>query len=383
MFIAVTLFSLLNALILFASSGKRNRGNAYLAILFLGISIRGLTSGVSLLALHLTLQKLFFNNLLPLFFLYGPLVYFYVRHEVLDIPFKLKRDFKHLLVFSMSIINVIPYYMSSNAFKESVIALTIKNPLNYLHVHFWIVDSPVYYTGGPIHTLFYLTLSLYTISNRNKTLSNKLSAESFEKLINWLYTFITIFYAFTISNLIFSTYVLTTGNSLSNLPPLISGALFLYLNVQIYKHPQVLFGIKFSKSTNGNPIVHINKAKPIIALDPSFEMKFYQKMEQYQVNKAYNTSDFTIAFIAKDLEIPEYILNDYFKNQLKIKFINFRNEYRIKDFCETITKEDFQRYTANAIANKFGFSDIKSLKKAFDACQPESYEAFQSKLMSN
>jgi len=383
MFIAATLFSLLNALILFASSGKRNRGNTYLGILFLCISIRGFASGVTLLALHITLQKLFFNNVLPLFFLFGPLVYFYIRLEVLDIPFKLKRDFKHLLVFSMSIINVIPYYISSNAFKKSVIALAIKNPLHYLQVHFWVVDSPFYYTGGPIHTLFYLTLSLYTISNRNNALSKKLSAESFDQIINWLYTFVTVFYAFTISNLIFTTYVLITGNSFSFLPALVTGILFLYLNVQIYKHPQVLFGIKFSKSPNANPIVHINKAKTIITLETSFEMKFDQKMEQYHVSKEYNSSDFTIAFIANDLEVAEYILIDYFKNHLKVKFTDFKNELRIKDFCETINKEDLKRYTANAIANKYGFSNIKSLKKAFDACQPESYEAFYSKLTSN
>lgn len=383
MFIAVTLFSLLNALILFASSGKRNRGNTYLAILFLSISIRGFASGTTLLALHPTLQKIFFNNLLPLFFLFGPVIYFYVRHEVLDISFKLKRDFKHLLVFSMSFINIIPYYMSSNAFKESLIALTLKNEIYFLHVHFWVVDSAAYYVGGPIHTLFYLTLSLYTVSNRNKALSHKLSAEGFDQLIKWLYKFISIFYAFTCANLIFSTYILITGDLLSIILPLVTGILFLYLNVEIYKHPQVLFGIKFSKSPNANPIVHINKAKSIIALDTSFEMKFNQKMEQYQVNKAFNTSDFTIAFIAKDLEVPEYILNNYFKNKLKVKFTDFRNEYRIKDFCETINKEDLQRYTANAIANKFGFSHINSLKKAFDACQSESYEAFQSKLMNN
>ena len=383
MFIAVTLFSLLNACILFASSGKRNRGNIYLGLLFLSISIRGFASGTTLLALHPTLQKIFFNNLLPLFFLFGPLIYFYVRYEVLDIPFKLKRDFKHLLVFSMSFINVIPYYMSSNAFKESLIALTFKNQLNFLHVHFWIVDSAAYYVGGPIHTLFYLTLSLFTVSNRNKALSHKLSAEGFDQLIKWLYRMITIFYAFTFANLIFSIYILITGNLLSILLPLVTGILFLYLNIEIYNHPQVLFGIKFSKSPNANPIIHINKAKPIIALDTSFEIKFNQKMEQYQVNKAYNTSDFTIAFIANDLEIPEYILNDYFKNQLKVKFIDFRNELRIKYFCETINKEDLKRYTANAIANKYGFSHIKSLKKAFDACQPESYEAFHSKLTSN
>jgi AraC-like DNA-binding protein len=383
MFIAVTLFSLLNAYILFASSGKRNRGNIYLGILFLCISLRGFASGTTILALHPILQKIVSNNLLPLFFLFGPLTYFYIRHEVLDISFKLKRDFKHLLVFSLSIINMLPYYLSSNAYKESMIALTIKNQLYFLRVHLWFIDSAAYYIGGPIHTLFYLTLSLYTVSIRNKTLSNKLTAEGFDKIIKWLYIFITIFYAFTIANLFFSLYVFLTGNLLPIMMPLVTGILFMYLNVQIYKHPQVLFGIKFSKSPNGNPIVHINKTKPIIALETSFEMKFNQKMEQYQVNKAYNTFDFTIAFIAKDLEVPEYILNDYFKNRLKVKFIDFRNEYRIKDFCATINKEDLQRYTANAIANKYGFSHIKSLRKAFDACQPESYEAFHSKLMTN
>lgn len=383
MFIAATLFSLLNALILFASSGKRNQGNKYLAFIFLYVTLRGFASKIALQALNPFLQKLFFNNLLPLFFLFGPIIYFYIRLEVLDISFKIKRDFKHLLVFSLSFINMVPHYMSSTNFQNDFIELSLQNPLSYLFVNFWMFDSPIYYIGGPIHTLFYLTLSLYTISNRNKALSKKLSTESFDQLINWLYTFITIFYAFTISNCIFATFVYVTGNSLFLMPPIVSGIIFLYLNVQIYKHPQVLFGIKFSKSSNANPIVHINKVKPIIALDTSFEMKFNQKMEQYQVNKSYNTSDFNMAFIANDLKVPEYILNNYFKNQLKVKFTDFRNKYRIKDFCETITKEDLQRYTANAIANKFGFSNIKSLKKAFDACQPESYEAFQSKLMSN
>lgn len=383
MFIAATLFSLLNALILFASSGKRNQENKYLALIFLYVTLRGFASGIALQALNPFLQKLFFNNLLPLFFLFGPIIYFYIRLEVLDISFKIKKDFKHLLVFSLSFINMLPYYMNSTNFKNDIIELSLQNPFAYLNVNFWMFDSPIYYIVGPIHTLFYLTLSLYTISNRNKALSKKLSAESFDQLINWLYIFITIFYAFTISNCIFATYVYVTGNSLFLMPPIVSGIIFLYLNVQIYKHPQVLFGIKFSKSPNANPIIHINKAKPIIALDTSFEMKFNQKMEQYQVKKAYNTSDFTIAFIANDLEVAEYILIDYFKNYLKVKFTDFRNELRIKDFCETINKEDFQRYTANAIANKFGFSHINSLKKVFDTCQSESYEAFHSKLMNN
>jgi hypothetical protein len=383
MFIAATLFSLLNALILFASSGKRNRGNFYLALLFLCISLRGFASGVSLVALHAILQKLFFNNFLPLLFLFGPLLYFYIRHEVLDISFKLKKDFKHLLVFSLSIMNMVPYYLSSNAFKEEVIALTIKNPLNYLHVHFWIVNSPIYYVGGPIHTLFYLTICLNTLSNRNKEMSNRLSSEGLVELTHWLYTFITIFYAFTVSNLIFTTYVLITGNSLNMLPPIVSGIIFLYLNVQIYKHPQVLFGIKFSKSPHNRPLVHINKTKSIFALESDFGMKFNQKIEQYHVNKEYISPKFSLAYMANDLDVPEYILNDYFKNQLKVKFSDFRNELKIKYFCETINKEDFKRYTANAIANKYGFSHIKSLKKAFDTCRTESYETFHSKLMNN
>jgi AraC-like DNA-binding protein len=383
MFIAATLFSLLNAIILFASSGKRNQGNKYLAFIFIYVTLRGFASGTALQALNPFLQKLFFNNLLPLFFLFGPITYFYIRLEVLDISFKIKRDFKHLLVFSLSFINMVPYYMNSTNFKNGIIELSLQNPLSYLYVNFWMFDSPAYYIGGPIHNLFYLTLSLYTISNRSHSLSKKLSDASFKELINWLYLFITVFYAFTISNCIFATYVYVTGKSLFMIPPVVSGILFLYLNVQIYKHPQVLFGIKFSKSPNANSIVHINKAKPKIETEATFEMKFNRNLEQYHVNKEYATSDFTMAFIAKDLEIPEYILNNYFKNELKVKFTDFRNELRIKYFFETINKVDLIRYTANAIANKYGFSNIKSLKKAFDTCQPESYEAFHSKLMNN
>jgi AraC-like DNA-binding protein len=177
--------------------------------------------------------------------------------------------------------------------------------------------------------------------------------------------------------------VYVTGKSLSMIPPMVSGIIFLYLNVQIYKHPQVLFGIKFSKSPNANSIVHINKAKPKIETEATFEMKFNRNLEQYHVNKKYATSDFTMVFIARDLEVPEYILNNYFKKELKVKFTDFRNELRIKYFFETINKEDLIRYTANAIANKYGFRNTKSLKKEFDACQPESYEAFHSKLMNN
>lgn len=383
MFIAFALFSILNTLILFASSGKENRGNTYLALIFLCVSIRGFESRISLLALHPTLQKFFFINFLPLFFLFGPVLYFYIRYEVLGKSFKLKRDFKHFLVFSMSIINMIPYYLNSNNFKDNVIELAIENPIKYLRIDSLMANYQVYYIGGPIHSLFYLTLSLYIVSNKNKQLSKKLNDDAYEVLIKWLYTFITIFYAFIISNLIFATYVYITKNQLHILPTIFTGILFLYLNIQVYKHPQMLFGIKFSKSPSGNRIVHIKKVKPIIALDTSFEIKFNKKMEQYQVNKAYNTSDFNLAFIANDLEVPEYILNDYFKNHLKVKFTDFRNEIRIKDFYETINKKDFQRYTANAIANKYGFSHINSLKKAFNVYQSESYEAFQSKLMNN
>ncbi|NQW75753.1 MAG: hypothetical protein HQ448_03050, partial [Cytophagales bacterium] len=381
--IAAALFSLLNAIILFASSGKRNKRNKYLAFIFLYVTLRGFASVIGLQALHPFLQKLFFNNLIPLFFLFGPITYFYIRLEVLDISFKIKRDFKHLLVFSLSFINMVPYYMSATNFKNGIIELSFQNPLSYLYVNFWMFDSPAYYIGGPIHTLFYLTLSLYTVSNRSHSLSKKLSDVSFKVLNNWLYVFITIFYAFTISNFIFATFVYVTGNSLFLMPPIVTGIIFLYLNVQIYKHPQVLFGIKFSKSPNANAIVLINKAKPNIETEASFEMKFNQHLEQYHVNKEYITSDFTISFIAKDLEVPEYILNNYFKNELKVKFTDFRNELRIKYYCESTNKEDLKRYTANAIANKYGFSNIKSLKKAFDTCQAESYEAFHSKLMNN
>jgi AraC-like DNA-binding protein len=382
MFIAFTLFSLLNAFILFSSSGKKNRGNTYLALLFICVTLRSLTAGIALKALPPFLQKTFYNNLSPVFFLFGPILYFYIRHEVLEISFKLKRDFVHLLIFFISVINMIPYYMNFNNFKPEYIELTRQNPFISLYHDYWWFNSPVYFIGGPILTLIYLTLSLYTVSTRNQLLSKKISASGYEELIKWLYFIIIIFYAFSTSNLIFASYVYLTGNQLYMIPPIVTGILFLYLNAQIYKYPQVLFGIKFSKSPKTKPINHFNQAKPPIVIESDFESKFNQRLEQYRLSKEYLAPDFTMETMAKDLEIPEYIFKNYFKDHLKVKFKDLRNELRIGHFCETVGKEDLKRYTANALAQKFGFSDMKSLKKAFDMCQPESYETFHSKLMS-
>jgi hypothetical protein len=386
MFIALALFSLLNASILFASSSKTYNGNTYLGYVFLILAFRSIISGEALRTLPIQIRHFVFIYLLPivlpLFFSLGPLLYFYVRQEVLNISFKFKRDFKHLLIILLSFINMFPYYMSSLALKIGNMDVFFQNPGSHVQVDVGLATSAMYFIGAPIHTLIYLTISLYTISNKKQFMANKLMPDSFELLSKWLYFILIIFYAFAVLSLIVSTYAMVTGDALYKLAPIVSGIIFLILNIQFYKHPQIIFGIKFSKSTNSLNFVHINKSKNEVKFTSSIESNFNQKIDQYRISKEFLKSEFNTAFIAKNLEIPEYIINNYFKTELKIKFIDFRNELRIAYFCETIRKEDFNLYTSNAIATKFGFSHMTSLKKAFDKCQPESFETFYSTLMS-
>jgi hypothetical protein len=385
MFIAVALFSLLNACILFASSSKKYRGNTYLGYLFLIIALRGFTSGEVFRDLPINIRQFIFIYLLPfvlpLFFSIGPLLYFYVRQEVLNISFRFRQDFKHLLILLLSFINMFSYYTSSLALKKGNMDIFFQNPSTHVKVNLGLTTSAIYFIGSPIHTLFYLTLSLYTISNKNRFIANKLKPIGFELLSKWLYFILTIFYALAVFNLIISTYTLVTGDTLFILPPIITGIIFLILNIRFYKHPQIIFGIKFSKSNNSLNFSHINNRKSEVKFTSSFESNFNQKIDQYRISKEFVKSEFNIGLIAKDLDLPEYMVNNYFKTQLKIKFIHFRNELRIAYFCETIKKEDFNLYTSNSIAKKFGFSNITSLKKAFDTCKPESYETFYSTLI--
>ena len=103
-------------------------------------------------------------------------------------------------------------------------------------------------------------------------------------------------------------------------------------------------------------------------------------MIHYQASLEYLKPTFSINDLVRDLNMPKNIVDNYFKNELNVKFIDFIHAYRIKHFIETISKKDLDRLKLEEIALQFGFKNRNSFIVAFQKNHMESFNEFKKKL---
>jgi hypothetical protein len=100
-----------------------------------------------------------------LFFLLGPILFFYIRNLVYEKEIDIKKDWVHFIPFLLSLICVLPWLFSSFSDKEIFAKelmnnrlLLMVNPKNIL-----LVEPQILLILIPIHVLAYLILCLYHI----------------------------------------------------------------------------------------------------------------------------------------------------------------------------------------------------------------------------
>jgi AraC-like DNA-binding protein len=380
MFVPALLFSLLNALVLFFAAGKKNTGNAYLGLLFLLIALRGFAMPNLEEIISPFFKLILCYHSFPSFFLFGPVFYFYFRYEIIGTRFHFKRDYLYLLPCFLAAINMIPYDVRSIDFKENLIHLAEKNDLINLQLDLLFLDSKWYFILGPIHTLVYLIFCLYLLRNKFKFDSQKLELNGFKLKEHWLKLLLTCFILFTLINLASLAYVQFTHQNLHQITLIVSSTIFIFININLYKYPQLIYGIKFYKSSNKIDLAVFRNKKKAIRMDDAFEVNFKNQIAQYQSTLDYLKPNFGYTDLIKDLNSSKYLVDNYFKNNLKIKFIDFINELRINHFKKSITQEDLKRFKLKEITLRFGFKNVASFKKAFQNSQIESFEEFKRNL---
>jgi len=380
MFVPALLFSLLNAFVLFFAAGKKNIGNVYLGLLFLLIAFRGFAMPNLEVVIAPFFKLIFCFHTFPCFFLFGPVFYFYYRYEIIGTRFHFKRDYIFLLPSFLAAINMIPYDVRSIDFKENLIHLAEKNDLINLQLDLLFLDSKWYFILGPIHTLVYLIVCLYLLKNQFKFDLQKLEIEGFKLKERWLKLLLTCFILFTLTNLASLAYVHFTQRNLHQITLIVSSIIFIFININLYRFPQLIYGIKFYKSSNKNDFGVLKNKKKAIRMDDAFEVNFNNQIALYQSTLEYLNPNFGYTDLIKDLNSSKYVVDNYFKNMLKIKFIDFINELRMNHFMKSITKEDLKRFKLKEITQRFGFKNVASFKKAFQNSQIESFEKFKKNL---
>ena len=104
------------------------------------------------------LEAVFFVHFIPLSYLLGPLLFFYIHYTLQPIKFQ-KRDFLHLLPALLCIVYAIPFYILP--FKEKIILAheIINVSFNFhLKISFFSLEQILYFRS--IHLLAYALFSL-------------------------------------------------------------------------------------------------------------------------------------------------------------------------------------------------------------------------------
>ena len=331
-------------------------------------------------------------NFTFLFYLTGPMLFFYIRSLLTD-KARLKRiDILHFIPAGIFFINTIPFYLSSWTYKEHIASSLIENVifLKSFSVSFLyeIIPAPLIYLSRPFLLLFYSLWSFVIFIRylNNKKYSMVLSHQRY--MNRWIWILLSVIIVLTVSHLIpmFLAYMredLRFYNSFTLLQT-ISGITLAGLLTLLLFFPGILYGMpripdpenSFDDKSDAKDANVINARKT-----PQFESEYLLLIRRSVDNcmeefKPFLQPDCNLVYISGLVRIPAHHLAYYFREEKKQSFNSFRNEYRVKYAKSLIINGKAKEMTLEAIGLLSGFKTRKTFIDSFKKVEGISPGAF-------
>jgi len=278
----------------------------------------------------------------PFVFLWGPLIYFYVKSQV-TLNFKLKyANLVHLIPFVFALLFIVSYYyVSDNEMKLQI----INNKLIY---------KKFFYFNFPYYLLLfgYNLSALSTIIKYQQNLKNYCS---FVEKRNLIYLKFVLF-GYILACLI--TFLTSFANIPYQLKMLTSFSLFLaFFNILFYKamiEPYVI-------------IIPEEKPKYLSSSLDNTEIQVYSKTIESSINvqKLYLNPTLTISDLAEATGIPEKTISQVINQQYNQNFFSFINSRRVEEAKILLNSFDQNKTTMLAVAFDSGFNSKTAFYDAF------------------
>ena len=378
MAILFPLFGIFTSFILIYYLSSLNRSNLFLALFFLCCNLIVLVY----FGLHFT-KNLFwegvcFVNWLPLSYLLGPLLFYYVK-TTLSEKNKLKKwDWLHLIPAFLCALVCLPF--TTLPFSEKVkIAHTIVDITHVYNVKFYLVSFEFILFSRSVHLLIYSILSivyfhLYTKKENRQYLK---STSNYPILRRWFYLLSLIQIIISVNSIGHMTTIYGHAFYLFGFKSSeiftedyyfqICGGGFFIQNIFLFLFPKILYGnVSYSKEIEAENILEEiksnlpKKIKPLAEID-----NFENTLQLYLGSNPFVKKEFTLSQMSFDLKIPERFLSNYFNKELAITFSEWRKNLRIDYVCMLLENENFKNLTIEAISSSAGFASRSKFIDAF------------------
>ena len=410
----------LSSVVLLSYKDGRSPANRFL-VTFLGIMSLALFMNFLILSKFILQFPWLYRLPSPLFYFLVPSAYIYVRMVLLDEPHARKTDWLHAIPAIIHLVEMLPFYLSSNEIKIAQILEDSQNPMGLMaNTEGWL---PVYMHNllrGLQGLIYSSMIYLMLWKSAKKRSSGKII---FPEMVQWLWVFVTMILmlsvafilAFTIPGIDMATksfllYFIMTGTQI------VSGIYLLF-------NPSILFGMpKLEKmvaklrhfnneipneQTSSRNKATINNDESGAALThnlqagtsnvdvsdmvPANSMESHpatmnvenihlHRIPQVQYDKyihlltrlmeekkPFLRKRYSISNLSNDAKIPQHHVSYLLNNIFQIRFNEYINQFRIKYIKDRMANEDIGHLTMEGLALEAGFNSritfIRVVKK--------------------
>lgn len=335
-----------------------------------------------------------------IFYLVGPLSFFYVRGLLRDNTKMDKKDWLHFLPFIIFFTGSIPYFFSTWDFKLLVAQNMLSEQWNMSQF-----DLNIFIPHKVDHVLNILVLYFYAASvwyliwkNKRNSNSSIYHVPQFKLIRNWLFTFALIVTIIALNFSVTAAELLIYNEKsvflkMANGPLFFASIVYVVMNMGIMFFPHIMYGLPLEKIqtvTNETENKPTNTAAETYTIEPQtiapafvldvdvdetaliprlFSDDYIKQIEdQLQVfieNESYLDPDFRSISIISISGIPAHHLTYYFNSVLNSSFSEWRNNLRITYAIQLFNQGSLQFHTLEAVALKSGYSNQNTFIRAF------------------
>jgi AraC-like DNA-binding protein len=378
-------------------SARTYPATIYLAVYFLLVSLYALNQYAILYSNSVALVSIVYTNITFLFYLIGPVGYWYVRSILTEDSRLRKSDFWHFIPMVVHLACSIPYLLTSYAYKVEI-ANSIISDVGFIGEFHATVLSDLFsnsfiYLSRPVLALIY-TISSTWMLLRYLFPTNKSEAFPLQYFMKkWLlfflgFQFVLIFsHLFAISQTFLSdtSVLFFTVNALQILSLL--GLIGLFITPFFF--PGILYGLPAFST----PVPSLETAENELSFSTSdlkknahtFELDYIvtiiQKMATcMQEQQPYLQNDFNLTHFSVLIDIPAHHLVYFFREVKKQSFNEYRNECRVNHAKMLILEGKADHLTLEAIGSISGFATRNTFFTAFKKVEGISPSAFVAQM---
>jgi AraC-like DNA-binding protein len=379
MAILAPIFGIFTSFILIYYLSSLNRSNIFLALFFLCSNLIVLVYFGLHFSKNIFWEGFCFVHWLPLSYLIGPLLFFYVKTTLTDNNKLENWDWLHLIPAFLCIIVTFPF--TSLPFNEKMeTAHRIVNITNDYRVHFYWVDFEFILVSRSIHVVIYciLAFSYFKWTTHQRFKLNNTLPSNHSILQRWflILCFIQIVIALnTLGNMVVVVYghnftlfglkgdVIFSDDRFFGL----NGAGFVAQNFLLFLFPKILYGnVSYSNEVSKESIIEELKSNLPKKIKSGVELtEFENTLQLYLQELPFVKKEFTLSQMSFDLKIPERFLSNYFNKELEITFSEWRKNLRIDHVCDLLEQGESKHLTIEAISANAGFASRSKFIDAF------------------